>query len=119
MELQVSDNSMARMIWKILQSSRQPLKWMICFSTITALPTGTSFQVQGKMKGTITVLYDEGKDLFNITVSPDNPHQQPIIQEDVFSDMLVSTINAAIMESDNSGEHTYAASRLPPQRIAV
>ncbi len=93
---------MARYIWHdILQSSVKTLSWSVDFYHIKVIPNGTQFHVQGfKVKGTVAIQYDEGHDLFNLKITPDNG-AEPIIREGVFFDELVSTIDEIVEKVPN------------------
>lgn len=92
-----NDVNMAKYIWHdILQTSPIPLSWGINFNAIKVIKNGTSFHVQGfKVTGQVEVLYEEGKDLFKVTVTPDDG-AKPTTVEDVFCDTLISTIDEIV-----------------------
>jgi hypothetical protein len=117
--IQQTDITIARNIWKVFQSSRIPLSWGIDFTKIKVLPLGTSFHVQGfKVKGNVKVEYDEGEDLYNISIAPDN-HVAPIIYKGVFCDQLISLIDEAVEKTENYEERVRAEYHLPQHRVAV
>ncbi len=93
---------MARYIWHdILQGSVKTLSWGVDFYNIKVIPNGTQFHVQGfKVTGTVAIQYDEGHDLFNLKITPDNG-AGPIIREGVFFDELVSTIDEIVEKVPN------------------
>ncbi len=88
---------MAKYIWHdILQTSFIPFSWGVDFANIKVIKNGTEFHVQAfKVTGRVRVQYNEGSDLFKVTVLPDNG-AETIIREDVYFDTLISTIDELV-----------------------
>ncbi len=110
---------MARYIWHdILQGSVKTLSWGVDFYNIKVIHNGTQFHVQGfKVKGTVAIQYDEGHDLFNVTITPDNG-EEPIIRENVFGDELVSVIDEIVEKVPNYEKRICQEYGLPIKKTA-
>ncbi len=95
------------------------LSWGVDFYNINVIPNGTQFHVQGfKVIGTVAIQYDEGHDLFNVTITPDNG-AEPIIREGVFFDELVSTIDEIVEKVPNYKKRICQEYGLNTNKIAV
>lgn len=89
---------MARYIWKIIQlGGAVTMSWGIDPSTLRQIDNGLSFHVQGlKLKGTVSIIYDESADYFNVSfVRDDNPTEHETV-EDVSFDELVRVIDEKV-----------------------
>lgn len=86
------DEKQARNIWKeCLQCSTKPFKWLLNFSTVKTIPSGTAFRIEGKVKGWVEIRH---KNQYAISIIPDNA--PPIIFNGVQIDGVVNTIDNAI-----------------------
>ena len=94
---------MAKYIMQILRT--QP---MIVFSwgfhTPVAINNGLKFKVQGYLhKGWVEVIYNEGRDLFEVrTINRNGTIKKQI--EDVYFDSLVNVIDGMVERSENYKE---------------
>ena len=102
MENKNYDLKLAGYIWSILKT--QPIivmSWGVDMDTIKPVEGGLEFHVQGfKHTGMVQIVFDEGKDLFEIYLIPDSEGERKII-EDVYFDMLVSVIDENVEKTDN------------------
>lgn len=100
---QTENEKMARYIWHdILQRSIKTLSWGVDFSKIYVIEGGTKFHVQGFLvKGTVEICYQEGVDLFKVTITPDDTDREQIIMEDVYADQLVDLIDEKVEHCEN------------------
>ena len=89
------NEKMCRLIWHdALQCSIKTLSWGIDFVRVKVIKNGTEFHVQSlKIVGNVRIQYVEGRDLFKVTIIPDDKQEKPIVIENVFLDKLVSVIN--------------------------
>ena len=86
---------MAQYIYSILKSQLM-VTWSWGFNSPTPLANGLQFKVQGfKHKGYVTVIYNEGKDLFEISLLN---YQMELVKkiEEVYFDELVSMIDEEV-----------------------
>ena len=82
---------MAKYIMTILKTQLMVV-WSWGFHKPVAIKNGLQFAVQGfKFKGTVEVVYNEGRDLFDVSFIKRNKVVNTI--EGVFFDMLVDTID--------------------------
>lgn len=82
---------MAKYIMTILKT-QIVVVWSWGFHKPMALENGLRFKVQGfKFKGTVEVVYNEGRDLFDLSFIKRNKVVKSI--DGVFFDMLVDTID--------------------------
>lgn len=84
---------MAKYIYSILRSQLN-IMWSWGLHNPTALPNGLKFRVEGfKHKGYVSVIYNEGKDLFDVILH--NYKQMGVEKRtvDVYFDMLVDVID--------------------------
>ena len=81
----------AKYIMSILRTQLM-IVWSWGFNTPIAVKNGLRFKVQGyKFRGIVEVVYNEGKDLFDVSFIKANKVVKSI--EDVYFDMLVETID--------------------------
>ena len=77
--------------------------WSWGFNSPIAVENGLRFKVNGfKFRGVVEVVYDEGTDLFNITLIKRNKVVKSI--NGVFCDMIVSTIDNAVEKTSDYKE---------------
>ena len=82
---------MAKYIMQILRSQLMVM-WSWGFNSPIAIENGLRFKVQGfKFRGIVEVVYNEGRDLFDVRFLKANKVVNTI--EGVFFDMLVDTID--------------------------
>ena len=82
---------MARYIMSILKTQLM-IVWSWGFHQPVAIETGLRFRVQGfKFRGAVEVVYNEGRDLFDVRFLKANKVVNTI--EGLFFDMLVDTID--------------------------
>ena len=75
--------------------------WSWGFNSPMPLTNGLQFKVQGfKHKGYVAVKYNEGKDLFNVTLYNSQMAAKEKI-EDVYFDMLVDVIDGLVEKTDD------------------
>ena len=102
MENKNYDLKLAGYIWSILKT--QPvivMSWGVDMDTIKPVKGGLEFHVQGvNHTGTVKIILDEGKYLFEIHLIPDSEGEIKII-EDVYFDMLVSIIDENVEKTDD------------------
>lgn len=86
------------------------------FTDPTVIENGLLFKVRGlKHKGKVKVLYQEGKDLFQIQLfSKKNKLKDSI--EDVYVDQLVQVIDQSVEKIENYNEVVRAMYGLPPKK---
>lgn len=90
---------MAMYIMNILHSQVMVM-WSWGFHNPVAIENGLRFLVQGfKFKGTVQVLYCEGKDLFSVSLIKNGKEVKTI--EDVYIDNLVQVIDEAVEHCPN------------------
>ena len=96
---------MANYIFSILRTSRIVM-WSWGFNAPKALANneGLIFKVNGfKHKGFVKVLYNEGKDLFEVILLDDRKIESHRI-EDVYIDSLVNVIDEAVEHTSDYSE---------------
>ena len=82
---------MAKYIMTILKTQLMVV-WSWGFHKPVAIENGLQFKVQGfKFKGVVSIVYNEGRDLFDISFIRANKVVNTI--EGVFFDMLIDTID--------------------------
>lgn len=98
--------NMAKYIFHdILQCSIKTLCWGIDFRNIRVIDGGTEFHVQGfKVTGLVQIQYEEGPDLFKVTIIPDDKLKETIVMEDVYVDQLVDLIDEQVEHCDKYDE---------------
>ena len=85
---------MAKYIMSILRTQLMVV-WSWGFNSPIAVKNGLRFKVQGyKFRGVVEVVYNEGKDLFDISFIKTNKVVKLI--EDVYFDMLVEVIDCYV-----------------------
>ena len=83
--------NMAKYIMSILRTQLMVV-WSWGFNSPIAVKNGLRFRVQGyKFRGVVEVVYNEGKDLFDVSFIKANKVIKTI--EDVYFDMLVDMID--------------------------
>ena len=86
---------MANYILRILKTKLMVI-WSWGFNSPMALTNGLQFKVQGfKHKGFVSIIYNEGKDLFDVTLLDKKGNSIKKIQ-DVYFDMLVDVIDSNV-----------------------
>ena len=96
---------MANYIFSILKSNRMVM-WSWGFSNPMAIANndGLIFKVNGfKHKGFVKVLYNEGKDLFEVILL-DNRKMESHRIDDVYIDSLVDVIDGAVERTSDYAE---------------
>ena len=89
---------LGRYIWKIVcMGGAVSMSWWIDQNSLKQIENGVSFHVQGfKLKGTVEIAYDEGKDYFNVSfVRDENPTERETV-ENVTFDELVRVIDGHV-----------------------
>lgn len=82
---------MAKYIMSILRTQLM-IVWSWGFNSPIAVKNGLRFKVQGyKFRGMVEVVYNEGKDLFDVSFIKANKVIKSV--EDVYFDMLVDVID--------------------------
>ena len=82
---------MAKYIMSILRTQLMVV-WSWGFNSPIAVKNGLRFKVQGyKFRGVVEVVYNEGKDLFDVSFIKTNKVIKSV--EDVYFDMLVDVID--------------------------
>ena len=82
---------MAQYIMGILKTNLMVV-WSWGFNSPMAIPNGLRFKVQGfKFRGVVEVVYDEGKDLFEVSFAKRGKVVEAIT--DVYFDLLVDVID--------------------------
>lgn len=82
---------MAKYIMSILRTQLMVV-WSWGFNSPIAVKNGLRFKVQGyKFRGVVEVVYNEGKDLFDVSFIKANKVIKSV--EDVYFDMLVDVID--------------------------
>lgn len=86
---------MANYIYSILKTQLMVV-WSWGFNSPQALTNGLQFRVQGfKFKGWVSIVYNQGKDLFDVSFLNNQMKIQKKITE-VYFDELVNTIDAVV-----------------------
>lgn len=81
--------------------------WSWGFNSPKTITNGLSFKVQGfKFKGTVEVVYNEGSDLFDISLIKGGKTFEAV--EGVYIDQLVSVIDNHVEKVDNYNERVEA-----------
>lgn len=97
---------MAMYIMRVLKSQLMVV-WSWGFNSPKAIAYGLGFKVQGfKFKGTVEVVYNEGADLFDISLIKGGKTVEAI--EEVYIDQLVSVIDDHVEKVDNYKERVEA-----------
>lgn len=96
----------AKIIWQIITSDPViPMSWGVDLETVKAIDNGIIFHVQGfKITGIVEIAYDDGADLFNVEITPDEKDEDeavPIIYEGIYCDNLVSVIDEVVEKTEN------------------
>ena len=90
---------MAKYIMSILKTQLMVV-WSWGFHQPVAIENGLQFKVQGfKFRGIVEVVYNEGRDLFNVRFLKANKVVNTI--EGVFFDMLVDVIDRYVEKTDD------------------
>ncbi|WP_291530617.1 hypothetical protein [Bacteroides sp. UBA939] len=90
---------MAKYIMSILKGQLMVV-WSWGFNSPVTIENGLRFKVQGfKFKGAVEIVYNEGKDLFNINFIKNGKVSDTI--EDVYFDMLVEAIDTRVEKTAN------------------
>ena len=94
--------NMAKYILRILKSQLMVmLSWGVSDMRALKKNEGIIFHVRGmKFVGWVKIVYNEGKDLFNIFYM-DNDMQTQKIQKGIFFDELVNTIDYEVEKTEN------------------
>ena len=114
-QLEEFDYGIAEYIWKILKT-QQPIVWSwgVDPDSVTTIKNGTQFHVQGfLMKGTVKVIYDEGHDLFDIELVPDDDTKPKKTIEGLYLDQLVSEIDENVEHCENYDERVEQEYGIP------
>lgn len=93
---------MTMYIMRVLKSQLMVM-WSWGFNSPKAITNGLSFKVQGfKFKGTVEVVYNEGTDLFDISLIQGGKTVEAV--EGVYIDQLVTVIDHHVELVDNYKE---------------
>ncbi len=96
----------AKYILKILRT-QTIIVWSWGFNSPVTIANGLKFNVQGfKFKGSVEVLYNEGKDLFEVSFIKNGKVIEAV--NDVFFDMLVEVIDEHVEKTDDYEERVKA-----------
>lgn len=95
---QDATTEMARYIWKLILSSGPiAMSWGIDPLSLRQIPNGLRFHVQGlKLKGRVSITYDEATDYFNVTTEPDAAPAQRKTIEGISFDELSEVIDREV-----------------------
>ena len=97
---------MAKYIMSILKTQLMAV-WSWGFNSPTAIQNGLRFRVQGfKFKGIVEVVYNEGRDLFDVSFSKAGKVVKSI--DGVFFDELVSVIDGYVEKTSDYEERVKA-----------
>lgn len=96
------DVKMSEYIWGILADNFiLPMSWGVELESVHTIKMGVQFQVNGfKHKGLVNVIFNEGEDLFEISLL-DNDGSVVRSIEHVYVDQLLDTIDNAVEKTDN------------------
>jgi hypothetical protein len=90
---------MAKYIYSILRTQLNII-WSWGFNSPIAVENGLYFKVEGFLhKGRVKVIYNEGKDLFNITLLDKGNSVKQV--EDVYFDQLVDIIDGLVERTND------------------
>ncbi len=105
-EITEYDVQVANQIWTVLKSNISVmLSWGIDPHSIKAIKLGTQFHVQGfKLRGKVKVTIDEGKDLYEVSLIPDDDFKPIQTITDIYVDELLSTIDSYVEKVENYEE---------------
>ena len=102
---------MAKYIMSILRTQLM-IVWSWGFNTPIAVKKGLRFKVQGyKFRGIVEVVYNEGKDLFDVSFIKAN--KVVMLIEDVYFDMLVEVIDCHVEKTADYEKRVRAEYSLP------
>lgn len=97
---------MAKYIMSILKTQLMVV-WSWGFHKPIAIENGLQFKVQGfKFKGIVSIVYNEGRDLFDITFIKAN--KVVATANDIFFDMLVDTIDCYVEKTSDYNQRVTA-----------
>lgn len=97
---------MAKYIMNILKT-RLMVVWSWGFHKPVAIENGLQFKVQGfKFKGVVSIVYNEGRDLFDISFIKAN--KVVATANDIFFDMLVDTIDYYVEKTSDYNQRVTA-----------
>ena len=99
---------MARYLLSILRMKTNIIKvWSWGFHKPVALENGLQFRVQGfKFKGIVQIVYNEGRDLFDVSFIKRNKVIKSI--DGVYFDMLVDTIDDFVEKTSDYDQRVMA-----------
>ena len=99
---------MARYLLSILRMKTNIIKvWSWGFHKPVALENGLQFRVQGfKFRGVVEVVYNEGRDLFDVSFIKANKVVKSI--DGVYFDMLVDTIDDFVEKTSDYEQRVKA-----------
>ena len=104
---------MAQYIMSILKTKLMVV-WSWGFNSPMAIPNGLRFKVQGfKFRGVVEVVYNEGKDLFEVSFIKRGKVVEVIT--DVYLDMLVDVIDNKVEKTADYKERVEQTYSLSPQ----
>lgn len=90
---------MAKYIYNIIKSQKV-IMWSWGFHSPIAVENGLRFKVNGfKHKGTVEILYIEGKDLFKVNLIKGQKTIKTV--DDVYLDSLVNVIDGLVERTEN------------------
>lgn len=108
-EVKAENLNIAKTIWAQILCGPRNVIWSWGISSVyavTPLPA-IAIRVNGRLfKGAVIVMYDEGRDLYNIDFTPDDPEgDKPARVTGVYCDQLVNEIDTLIEVGDNWEEY--------------
>lgn len=107
------DYGMADYIRQILKLQIEKV-WSWGTHDCETIKNGLQFKVQGfLMKGTVKVIYDEGHDLFDIELVPDDDTKPKKTIEGLYLDQLVSEIDENVEHCENYDERVEQEYGIP------
>ena len=103
-ELTQEDYGMGKYIFSILKGCGNTIMMSWGFHSPVVVKLGLQFNVNGfKLKGLVRIVYDEGADLFNISlIGEDNLIKETL--EGVYFDELLDVIDEHVERVDNYNE---------------